>query len=148
MEEIKISIIVPVYNVEKHIEKCLDSILEQTLKEIELIVINDGSTDNSLKKIKKYKEDKRIIIINKKNEGLTKTRNIGFKIAKGKYIYNMDSDDYLESNKALEKLYNKIEKDDLDILVFDFYREYKNKKEYSKNIDIDENKKILKEITI
>ena len=62
MKEIKVSIILPVYNVENYIEKCLDSLLKQSLKEIEIIIINDGSTDNSLKKIEKYKEDERIII--------------------------------------------------------------------------------------
>ena len=145
MKEIKVSIILPVYNVENYIEKCLDSLLKQSLKEIEIIIINDGSTDNSLKKIEKYKEDERIIIINKKNEGLTKTRNTGLKIAQGKYVYHMDSDDYLESKDALEKMYNKSENDELDILIFDFYRETKGEKNYVVNIDVSDNQEILKE---
>lgn len=84
MKEVKISVIIPVYNTEKFLERCLNSVIKQTLKEIEIIVVNDGSTDNSLEIIKKIKEtDARIILINKENEGLTKTRNRGLEIASG-----------------------------------------------------------------
>ena len=110
----KISIIVPVYNNYNFLDKCLDSIINQTYKNIEIILINDGSTDNSLKKLKKYaKVDSRIILINKKNEGVSKARNDGIKISTGKYITFVDSDDYLECD-AIEKIYialikNKVE---------------------------------------
>ena len=136
MSTTKISVIIPVYNTDKYVEKCINSVLNQTLKDIEIIIVNDGSTDNSLEKIKKYEKDKRVKIINKKNEGLSKTRNIGLKIATGKYIYHMDSDDYLESNKVLEKLYLDSEKNNLDILVFDFYKEIQKEKEYCVNLDV------------
>ena len=129
-KKIKISVIVPCYNTEKFIEKCLNSILNQTLKEIEIIIINDGSTDNSLLKTKNYEDDSRVKIIDKENEGLTKTRNLGLNLASGKYVYFVDSDDYLESNDVLEKLYNTADKNDLDILIFDYFRDYKNRKEY------------------
>ncbi len=134
LKNIKISVIIPVYNVEKYIEQCLESVLNQTLKDIEIIVINDGSTDSSLKKIEKYKNDKKIIIIDKKNEGVSKTRNIGLQKANGKYVYFIDSDDYLESDVVLEKLYIKSEEENLDILNFDYYEVHKDEKKYIKNL--------------
>ena len=137
MDKIKVSVVIPVYNSEKYMEKCLESILNQTLKEIEIIVINDGSKDNSLKKIEKYEKDNRIKIISRENKGLTKTRNEGINISTGEYIYHLDSDDYLEKNDTLEILYNKCEKENLDILVFDYYKVINNKKEYIKNIEIE-----------
>lgn len=106
MDKIKVSVVIPVYNSEKYMEKCLESILNQTLKEIEIIVINDGSKDNSLKKIEKYEKDNRIKIISRENKGLTKTRNEGINISTGEYIYHLDSDDYLEKNDTLEILYS------------------------------------------
>ncbi len=137
MEEIKISVIIPVYNTEKFLERCLNSVIKQTLKEIEIIIVNDGSTDKSLEIIKKIEQtDGRIILINKENEGLTKTRNRGLEIASGKYIYNLDSDDYLEERTMFEELYNKCEKDNLDMVVFDYYNDFGNKKEYIKNIEV------------
>lgn len=146
MKEVKISVIIPVYNTEKFLERCLNSVIKQTLKEIEIIVVNDGSTDNSLEIIKKIKEtDARIILINKENEGLTKTRNRGLEIASGKYIYNLDSDDYLEENTMFEELYNKCENDNLDMVVFDYYNDFENKKEYIKNIEVSDNGLIEKE---
>ena len=81
----KVSIIIPVYNVEKYLDKCLKSVLNQTYKNIEIIVINDGSTDNSLKICKKYK-DKRIVLIDKENGGVSSARNKGLELASGKYI--------------------------------------------------------------
>ena len=149
MKEVKISVIIPVYNTEKFLERCLNSVLNQTLRDIEIIVVNDGSRDNSLEIIKKIKEtDARIILINKENEGLTKTRNRGLEIASGKYIYNLDSDDYLEENTMFEELYNKCENDNLDIVVFDYYNDFGNRKEYIKNIEISDNILINKEAYI
>ena len=102
---IKVSIIIPVYNVEKYVGKCLDSVLNQTLKEIEIICVNDGSTDNSSKILEEYAEkDKRIIIINKQNSGLGAARNTGMEYATGEYIGFLDSDDWVHT-AMYEKLY-------------------------------------------
>ncbi|MDU1910875.1 glycosyltransferase family 2 protein [Fusobacterium sp.] len=140
--EIKISVIIPVYNTEKYLEKCLNSVLKQTLKEIEIIIINDGSQDQSEKILERYNVDQRIIVINKSNEGVSKARNIGLKMSKGKYIYYLDSDDYIEENMLLE-MYNKTEKENLDIVVCDYWKENFFQKEYVKNLDIKENEIIL-----
>lgn len=107
----KISIIVPVYNVEQYLPECLDSIINQTLRDIEIICINDGSPDNSIDILKRYSEnDKRIKIIDKKNEGVGKARNDGIKAATGEFIAFMDSDDYYPSDNVLETLYNSAQK--------------------------------------
>lgn len=102
MSEIEYSVIVPVYNVEKVLERCIKSILQQTIKNFELILIDDGSTDKSGMICDEYqKKDARIKVIHKKNEGVSKARNTGLDIAVGKYIVFVDSDDYVES-KYLE----------------------------------------------
>lgn len=145
MEQIKISVVIPVYNAEKFIEKCIESVIDQTLKEIEIIVINDGSKDNSLKVIKNYEKNKKVKILNIENSGSSKTRNLGIYSAKGEYVLCIDADDYLEDKLVLEKLYNKCKCDKLDILVFDFYRENNGKKEYAVNIDVSNEQEILKE---
>ena len=108
----KISIIVPVYNTEKYLTKCLDSIISQTLNDIEIIIINDFSPDNSRDVIKKYQEkDSRITFIDKqKNEGVGAARNDGIKVATGKYVCFMDSDDLYPSINVLEHLYEAAEK--------------------------------------
>jgi len=116
---IKVSVIIPVYNVERYLRDCLDSVINQTLKEIEIICINDGSTDGSFEILKEYeKKDARIKIFSQENKGLSATRNVGIKFCQGEYINFLDSDDMLELN-ALELLYNKAFKDNLDILYFD-----------------------------
>ena len=103
-----ISVIVPVYNVEKYLKKCIESILMQTFHNFELICVNDGTTDNSRSILEKYKqEDKRIIIIDKKNGGLSSARNEGLKYAKGEFISFVDSDDWITPD-MLEKLYKNI----------------------------------------
>lgn len=117
-----ISIIIPAYNAEKYIEKCLDSIISQTKKELEIIVVNDGSTDNTESIVKNYK-DKRIKYFKNKNQGIGKTRNFGIEKATGKYIMFIDSDDYIEKNEC-EKLYCKAENNNLDIVICDFYKVY------------------------
>lgn len=104
----KISVIIPVYNVEKYLVECLESVISQTLKEIEIICINDGSTDNSLKILEELAlKDNRIKIINKENEGPAATRNLGIKLAIGEYISFVDADDYLGSKDFYLRLYNK-----------------------------------------
>lgn len=106
----KVSIIVPVYNSEKYLSKCLDTLIHQTLQEIEIICINDGSKDNSLKILKDYAtKDNRIKIISKENEGLSAARNDGLKIASGEYIGYIDSDDWVDLD-FYEKLYNAAQK--------------------------------------
>ena len=95
--EIKVSLVVPVYNAEKYLAKSIESMLSQSLKEMELILVNDGSKDNSLAICEEYaKKDSRITVINKKNEGACIARNTGIDIAKGKYIQLADADDYIE----------------------------------------------------
>ena len=114
----KVSVIIPVYNVEKYLRECLDSVINQTLKDIEIICIDDGSTDNSLSILEKYaKKDKRVKIIalnhNIKQGG---ARNRGLDIAVGKYIMFVDSDDYLALN-TIESFYNAINKTGVDIVI-------------------------------
>jgi len=114
---IKVSIIMPVYNVEDYLRQCLDSIINQTLEEIEIICINDGSTDNSLQILEEYaKKDNRIIIINQKNSGSGVARNIGIKHVKGEYIGFVDSDDYIDIT-MFEKLYKNAKLNDTDIVM-------------------------------
>lgn len=96
MEDL-ITIIVPVYNVEKYLDKCVETITKQTYKKLEIILVDDGSTDSSGKKCDEWKNiDDRIIVIHKKNGGLSSARNAGIDIAKGKYISFVDSDDYID----------------------------------------------------
>ncbi len=114
----KVSVIIPVYNVEKYLNKCLDSVISQTLKEIEIICVNDESPDNSLAILRKYaKKDNRITIINQKNQGLSCSRNNALKIAKGEYILFLDSDDWIR-NDTCELLYTKSKKYNIDMLNF------------------------------
>lgn len=133
---IKVSVIVPVYNVEKYLRKCLDSIINQTLKDIEIIVVNDGTKDNSQDIIdeytKKYKNIKGYI---KENGGLSSARNYGIKRAVGEYISFIDSDDYIKDD-MLEKMYNKAKKDDLDIVVCDSIEIYEDGREVYKKANM------------
>lgn len=117
-----ISIIVPIYNAEKFIKKCVDSLLNQTKKELEFILINDGSTDKTHDILKTYK-DKRIKYFKNKNQGIGKTRNFGIEKATGKYIIFIDSDDYIEPTTC-EELYNKAIKEKADVVVCDFFKVY------------------------
>ena len=116
----KVSVIVPVYNVEGYLEKCLDSLVVQSLKDIEIIVVNDGSTDNSLEIAKKYEEKYSNVlkVYSKKNGGLSDARNFGLKYAKGKFVAFVDSDDYVKDDMFL-KMYNYAIKNDLDVVVSD-----------------------------
>ena len=102
---VAISVIIPVYNVEKYLGRCLDSVVNQTFTDIEIICINDGSSDNSLEILKRYAQrDRRIKIFTQENSGLSASRNVGMKYASGDYIYFIDSDDYLVKT-AFEELY-------------------------------------------
>lgn len=118
-KNIKISVIVPVYNASKYLSECLDSIAKQTLKDIEIICINDGSTDNSLQILNDYfAKDKRFVIINQENQGVSVARNTGIESAKGAYIAFVDSDDYIKSD-FLEILYSKAVKNNAEITAAD-----------------------------
>ncbi len=120
----KVSVIIPVYNVEPYLRQCLDSVLDQTLKDIEIICVNDGSTDNSLQILKEYAvKDKRIKIIDQKNQGPSCSRNNALKIATGKYIQFLDSDDYLRKD-ALLLLFNKAERTQADVVHFEGLAHY------------------------
>ncbi|MBX9136408.1 MULTISPECIES: glycosyltransferase [unclassified Clostridium] len=115
-----ISIIVPVYNVEKYLEKCIESILNQTYENIEIILVDDGSTDNSLNICNFYaSKDKRIKVIHQENRGVSYARNVGLNLAKGDYIGFVDSDDYIEDN-MYEILINDILENDSDISICGF----------------------------
>lgn len=120
----KISVIIPVFNTEPYLEKCINSVLEQSLKDIEIIICNDGSTDKSQSIIDKYKNkyNKIITINHKNNKGLSISRNDCMKIAKGEYIVFIDSDDYIAGD-MLEELYKKISSVKAEVLFFG-YREY------------------------
>lgn len=117
-EKIKVSVIVPVYNTEKFLKKCIDSIVNQTLEEIEIILINDGSTDNSYIICDEYskKYPQKIKYINNKNIGCSATRNLGINLAKGEYIAFVDSDDYIDK-EMYQDMYEKAKKEDLDIVI-------------------------------
>lgn len=113
----KLSIIVPVYNVEKYLPKCLESLIKQTLKDIEIICVNDGSMDNSLAILKEFaSKDSRIRIIDNQHQGVAKTRNTGIEQSTGEYIGFVDSDDYIDID-FFEKLYNSATKSNSDIAI-------------------------------
>ena len=124
MEEkkIKFSIIIPVYNVEKFLERCLKSICELKLEDKEIILINDGSTDNSLEILEKYIKiyPKNIKIISQKNQGVSKARNVGIENSIGEYILFIDSDDFIEP-KQTEKILNVAYEQEVDILIGSFF---------------------------
>ena len=120
-----ISIIIPCYNAEKTIKRCLESVISQTYKNIEIVIINDGSTDKTDSIIKKYINDNRIKYYNRSNHGIGKTRNFGIKEATGEYITFLDSDDYLP-NDAIDNLYKLAQKNKLDLVVSDYYVDNKN----------------------
>ena len=131
MNKYKVSVIVPVYGVEKYIDKCLDSLVKQSLKEIEVIVVNDGTKDNSQKIIDKYakKYPDKIKSYIKENGGQGSARNYGLKKATGEYIGYVDSDDFIEKD-MYKKLYNKAKENDYDIVVCGNYNvseDYQNK---------------------
>lgn len=112
----KVSVIIPVYNVEQYLKECLDSVINQTLKDIEIICVNDSSTDNSLEILEKFSNnDERIKIISHENKGLSATRNVGIKNASGEYIFFLDSDDYIDA-KILEYLVINAQETKADII--------------------------------
>lgn len=131
----KISIIVPVYNTEKYITKCLCSLLEQTFSDYEIIIVNDASPDNSIDTINnlllEYPHKKDIVTIynHPNNLGSAAARNTGLKYAKGEYLIQIDSDDYVESD-MLEKMYDKAKESDADIIVADYLDAFEDRERY------------------
>lgn len=121
---IKVSLIVPIYNAEEYLEKCMNSLINQSLNEIEIILINDGSNDKSDNIVKSY-NDKRIIYKSKENEGIGKTRNQGIKLANGEFIAFVDADDSI-SLDFCEKMYNKAKAERCDMIVCDYYNNKDN----------------------
>lgn len=131
----KVSVIVPVYNVEKYIDRCLDSLVNQTLEDIEIIVVNDGTRDNSQKIIDEYvkKYPKKVFSFIKENGGLSSARNYGIEKAKGEYIGFVDSDDYVEYD-MYEQLYNKAQKTNADVVCSQItyrYNRYAEKRKFN-----------------
>lgn len=132
-----ISVIIPVYNVEKYLARCLNSIVKQTYKNLEIILVNDGSTDNSEDIIKKYeKKDNRIKYIKQKNSGLSSARNTGIKNSYGNYLSFIDGDDYVNVH-FIEDLYSALVNSGADIAICDYKKVYeKNCDIYSKNVSL------------
>ena len=136
-----VSVIIPVYNVEKYLEECIDSVLNQTYKDIEIILVDDGSTDSSGDICDRYAENnKNICVIHQKNGGLSAARNAGLGEACGEYVYFLDSDDYISSD-AIEKLISIAKNDNSDVVFFDAHsfldnsdkeikQNYRRKKQY------------------
>lgn len=115
-----ISVILPIYNVEKYLEKCLDSILKQTYSNLEIILVDDGSKDRSPDICDEYKLiDQRIVVIHKQNGGLSDARNAGIQVANGKYLVFVDSDDYVKNN-MIERLYHKLIEDNSDMVICNY----------------------------
>lgn len=140
----KVSVIVPIYNVEKYLERCLDSLVNQTLQEIEIILVNDGSTDSSGDIAKQYanKYNNKIIYLKKENGGLSDARNFAIPYATGEYIAFLDSDDYIDAN-AYKELYEEAKLKDADYVECDFVWEYKNKIKQDKRITYNNKKEML-----
>ncbi len=127
MEDKLISIIIPVYNVERYLRECIDSIIAQTYKNLEIILVDDGSSDKSGEICDEYsKKDSRIKVIHKKNGGLSDARNVALDITKGDYIGFIDSDDYIEKD-MFQILYNLAEEYNAEISSISFYKMLENK---------------------
>ena len=149
-----ISVIVPIYNVEKYLRRCIDSLVEQTYTNLEIILVDDESPDNCGKICDEYaKKDKRIVVIHKRNGGLSDARNRGLEEAKGKYIGFIDSDDYINKN-MYKVLYTNMKKNNADIsicnfsLVDDKGNKYKEEKQLNNEIKIYSKKEALENLLI
>lgn len=140
----KVSIIVPIYNVEKYLERCINSLIGQTLDDIQIILVNDGSTDSSGKIAKEYaiKHQDKIMYLEKENGGLSDARNYGLPYATGEYIAFLDSDDYIDK-EAYKAMYDKAKQENADYLECDFIWEYPNKLKEDKRVDYKNKKEML-----
>ena len=145
----KVSVIVPFYNVENYIEKCLETLVNQTLKDIEIILVNDGSKDRSIdivnKFLKQYPE--KIVYLEKENGGLSDARNFGIPHAKGEYIAFLDSDDYVEKD-MYENMYELAKKEDSDMVECDFYWEYPDKLKKDEGIIYHGKKEMIEKVRV
>ncbi|MBR6758758.1 MAG: glycosyltransferase family 2 protein [Alistipes sp.] len=148
MSKYKISLIAPIYGVERYIKKFAESVLGQTADNIEFIFVNDGTKDSSMEILEEVIEEKfahlrpHIVIINKENQGLPLARKSGFERATGEYILCADSDDWLELD-AVEKIAAKIEQTNADIVYFDLVKEYGNKQSIKRELDYNDDEKML-----
>lgn len=135
--EYKVSVIVPIYKVEKFIVRCAESLMKQTLDGVEYIFVNDATPDNSMELLQKvlsqYPEKKVTIVAHEVNKGLPAARNTGLGMANGEYIFHCDSDDYVDLD-MLEKLYDAAEKNDADIVWCDYYISYNDSERYMKQL--------------
>lgn len=145
----KVSIIVPFYNVESYIERCLETLVNQTLQEIEIILVNDGSKDRTINIVNKFKEKypEKIVYLEKENGGLSDARNFGIPYAKGEYIAFLDSDDYIELN-MYETMYEIAKKEKSDMVECDFYWEYPDKKRIDKGIIYNGKNEMLEKVRV
>ncbi len=151
MDDIKVSVIVPIFNVEAYIERCVVSLMEQTLSDVEYIFVDDASPDTSVnilqEVLKRYpaRQSNVKIISHEENRGLSAARNSGLSIARGEYIYHCDSDDYVKFN-MLELLYNKAKERDAEIVWCDFTMDYGDRIEYCKifELNTDDKKQLIK----
>lgn len=122
----RVSVIIPVYNVEKYISQCLESVINQSYKNLEIICVNDGSPDKSPEIIRGYMEsDSRIILINQQNGGLSHARNVGLKRATGEYIIFLDGDDWIDP-ETVETAYNEMKKESAQLVMWSYVREFEN----------------------
>lgn len=134
----KISIIIPIYNVSEYLNNCLNSVVNQTYKNLEIILVNDGSTDDSAEIARIFSDkDVRIQLVHQQNQGLSGARNTGLKYVTGDYVFYLDSDDYLENN-ALELLINSAQKHQADVVQGNFYYDYPDYLMYGNWLDEDE----------
>ena len=141
----RFSVLIPVYNVEKYLKQCLESVLTQDFEDFEIVLVNDGSTDNSAKICEEYASaDKRVVYFDKENEGLLLTRRFAIKRARGEYCLFLDSDDYWETN-VLSRLDSIINKTNVDLITYRFHRIRDNGKLIYDDVDIFENEMLFTE---
>lgn len=143
VNELKFSIIAPVYNVEKYLPRCVESILCQSFTDYEFILVDDGSPDNCAVLCDNYsKEHQNIKVVHKKNGGLSSARNAGIDAAEGEYIIFIDSDDFWDDSDALKNISSRLEESNADVLIFPAKRYYEEKNQYTYilNVDVDRNK--------
>lgn len=145
----KVSIIVPFYNVERYIEKCLETLVNQTLEDIEIILVNDGSKDKSIEIVNKFlkKYPEKLVYFEKENGGLSDARNYAIPYAKGEYIAFIDSDDYVEKD-MYEKMYQLAKQDNSDMVECDFYWEYPEKTKIDTGAIYNGKKEMLEKIRV
>lgn len=125
MDDICVSVIVPIYNVEQYLRRCLETLVNQTLQSLELILVNDGTKDNSMEIVREYeKKYSNIVVLDKENGGLSSARNAGLQIARGEYVAFVDSDDYVLP-EMMEELYHNAKENNADMVMSGYYRQTK-----------------------